>query len=128
MSDFDDAVAERTIWGEARGEGATGMRAVAHVIRNRVKDGRWGSTPAAVCLAPMQFSCWNPHDPNRRQILELDETSFSFDMAQNAWWRVDDDITHGATHYRVIGTPASWADGLTPCAVIGHHEFFKDVR
>ena len=31
----------RTIWGEARGDGYTGMKAVANVIMNRVQKGSW---------------------------------------------------------------------------------------
>ena len=41
----------RTIWGEARGEGQTGMQAVANVIMNRVKKGGWwGATVQDVVL------------------------------------------------------------------------------
>lgn len=46
----------RTMWGEARGEGATGMRAVGHVIMNRVKAGSWyGATPKDVVLKNGSF-------------------------------------------------------------------------
>jgi len=131
MSAFDDGVAARTLYGEARGEGYDGMLAVAWVIKNRLTSGRWGKTAAAVCLAPYQFSTWNEKDPNRKKLLELDEADPSFETAQVAWVHADlaykPDPTLGAMHYRVIGTPASWANGLTPCATIGHHEFFNNV-
>jgi len=38
----------RTVWGEARGEGVEGMRAVAHVIMNRVNDSRFPDTVCGV--------------------------------------------------------------------------------
>ena len=66
---FETSCAIRTIWGEARGEGEPGMTAVAHVLLNRLKDGRWGTALGSVCLAPYQFSCWNIGDPNRARML-----------------------------------------------------------
>jgi len=54
-----------TIWAEARGEGERGMRYVAWVIRNRVRDPRWPNTVRGVVTQPRQFSCWNKTDPNR---------------------------------------------------------------
>jgi N-acetylmuramoyl-L-alanine amidase len=129
---FQIGCAARTVWGEARGEGAAGMAAVAHVLLNRVKDGRWGNTLAAVCLAPWQFSCWNAGDPNRRKMLELDETDALFTECVAAVGNAPsmDDPTHGATHYYnpagVITTPA-WVAGATPTAKVGHHLFHKDV-
>ena len=53
-----------TTWAEARSEGEEGMRAVAHVIVNRVGP-RFGEDISTVVLAPKQFSSWNLHDPNR---------------------------------------------------------------
>src|SRR5262249_25685887 len=53
-----------TAWAEARSEGELGMRAVAHVMVNRVGD-RFGDDLQTVILAPKQFSAWNLGDPNR---------------------------------------------------------------
>jgi N-acetylmuramoyl-L-alanine amidase len=133
LDSFDAACAVRTIWGEARGEGDAGMKAVAHVLFNRLKDGRWGQTLGSVCLAPYQFSCWNIGDPNRRLMLslgsgstELEPASAAFNAARSE--RGDGiDPSEGATHYKVVGTAAAWAAGLTPCASIGRHEFFTGV-
>ena len=51
----------RTIWAEARSGGAAAMTHVANVICNRAAFPRWwGRDIASVCLAPEQFSCWNP--------------------------------------------------------------------
>ena len=40
MSENDKFVMAQTIWGEARGEGSQGQKAVAWVIKNRRDDGR----------------------------------------------------------------------------------------
>ena len=60
----------KTLYGEARGESLAGIEAVANVILNRHKMALhqhhtwWGKTIPEICLKPMQFSCWNPMDPN----------------------------------------------------------------
>ena len=58
----------RTIYGEARNEGQSGMIAVANVIMNRVKRSRlnpisialYGRGVIGVCQKKWQFSCWLP--------------------------------------------------------------------
>lgn len=130
MTTFDDHVAARTIYGEARGESDEGKLAVAHVIRNRLaKPTRWGKTAASVCLSAMQFSCWNVNDPNRRLLLELGELDLTLAKCFYAWSSalLTDDPTEGSTHYKVVGTYARWADGATPVATIGAHEFFRGI-
>lgn len=125
-----------TIWGEARGEGSTGMQAVGNVIMNRVKSGTtwWGENPRAVCLHPDQFSCWNENDPNRAQMIKVGEAKFVdpiVDMAQTlASMALSDalpDVTFGATSYydRRMSSPPDWATGKAPCAEIGHHLFYR---
>src|SRR5688572_26296138 len=44
-----------TVWGEARSESEDGMRAVAHVMVNRIGS-RFGEDLATVILSPKQFS------------------------------------------------------------------------
>jgi len=129
VSGFHDGVAARTIYGEARGESDLGKLAVACVLRNRIKLGRWGHTPAAVCMANMQFSCWNQNDPNRKLMLELDDNDLDLARCLFAWRSSEagEDPTNGASHYKVRGTHARWAEGVMPCATVGHHEFFRDI-
>jgi N-acetylmuramoyl-L-alanine amidase len=61
-----------TIIGEARGEPIEGQIAVGCTIRNRLRSNphRYKSY-TDVCLAPLQFSCWNKSDPNRSFLLDL---------------------------------------------------------
>lgn len=129
-----DTVA-KTLWGEARGEGLDGMRAVACVIGNRTAR-RWRNKSgfAAVCLDRWQFSCWNANDPNRARLATLDRRpDAAFTQAlQVAHALVGGqlaDFTFGATHYyasSLVRRPA-WALGKTPCLRQGRHLFFNDI-
>jgi len=129
---FAEEVAVRTLYGEARGEPREGQRAVAHVLWNRVRDGRWGKTLATVCLARMQFSCWNASDPNRDQIAALrdDDPILQklYSILDEA--RIESDPTGGATHYYSTSMiqPPKWSIGATFCGQIGHHRFYRDVK
>ena len=128
----DQQIVARTVYGEARGEGAIGQQAVLNVIFNRAssKTTWWGTTPRLVCLKPYQFSCWNKDDPNYgiltsalygsifEQVLDLTKQAFAGDLP---------DLTGGADSYKVIGTSARWAENLKPVKLIGHHEFYRTV-
>lgn len=125
----------RTLYGEARGEPELGQIAVAWVVRNRAEHpdraaARWGAPSiAGVCQRRFQFTCWNESDPNRARLLALDKNSALYlrlyDVASRVLLSEVPDPTNSATFYRVIGWPASWANGRKPVATIGRHEFFK---
>lgn len=128
----------RTLWGEARGEGSEGMKAVACVILNRVKIAKdkngywWGSNIIQVCQKPYQFSAWNRADPNFRKLQDVDEKDLYFATARRIAARaahglLTEDITGGATHYHHKDITPYWARGETPSARIGRHVFYKLV-
>ena len=129
----------RTIWGEARGEGQTGMTAVACVVINRVNVARaqpngdywWGNSILRVCQKPLQFSCWNPNDPNLPQLQAVTAENAEFALATRiAQWAATGalaDPTGGATHYHALSVIPSWANGQTPTTIIGHHVFYRLV-
>jgi N-acetylmuramoyl-L-alanine amidase len=135
MEPSDDRTAlALTMWGEARGEGMTGMQCVGNVIMNRAAAGDWrGKTPLQVCLKPYQFSCWNAGDPNRAILLALteeDEPNFAevLDLADKLLAGEVDDLTDGANAYYAEGSPVpDWANGNTPCHTEGHHLFFSNI-
>ena len=122
----------RTMWGEARGEGATGMRAVGHVIMNRVKSGSWyGATPKDVVMKKWQFSCWNENDPNRAKLLAVttadSEYATALSLAKAIYAGTMPDITNGATNYLALGSLSSvpsWASRMKQVASIGNHTFY----
>ena len=125
-------VLARTMWGEARGEGTDGLRAVAFVVMNRVALARerggswWGSDIISVCHKPFQFSCWNRNDPNLPRLLRVDMRNAVFRQCvaiARAVIRGDDrdDPTFGATHYHRFDINPRWARRQQPVVRIGAH-------
>lgn len=104
-----------------------GMRAVFHVMRNRVaNNGRngWPNDIERVCLQPVQFSCWNSKDPQRS--LYPAETDRQYLIAQQIIREPGEDPTHGATAYYDRSIPApSWATPQNLTCQIGRLRFHK---
>lgn len=144
LSDYD--ALWLTLYGEARGEPVEGQIAVASVIRNRVGH-RWGASLRAVCLAPKQFSCWNPDaNANHAQLIELagavlgdfhERAVVPFDMRARqcrfiAQGIISGDLldnTQGADHYltkNLLQSAAAptWAVGK-PARFVGAHAFLS---
>ena len=125
-----------TVWGEARSEGEDGMRAVAHVMVNRIGP-RFGEDLATVILSPKQFSVWNRGDPNRRTVVNLARDPSS--VATDPQWIVADQIarevlggasvdpTNGALFYHTRAVRPRWARVGQGRQTIGQHIFYADV-
>lgn len=138
LREMEIDVLARTLWGEARGEGSTGMEAVASVILNRAEIGRrmggywWGNTVIQVCQKPYQFSCWNKQDPNFKKLLSvtIDDIHFAtaVRVARRAMLGFVKDQTIGATHYHTLDILPKWAKGQKPTTRIGHHIFYAIIE
>lgn len=125
-----------TIWGEARSEGEDGMRAVAHVIVNRV-GARFGESIEAVVRAPWQFSVWNRGDPNRRLVMNPERYAASgvnfetWQIAQRVAREVlsgqSIDPTNGALFYHTTAIRPWWSRYGEGARTIGAHIFYRDV-
>lgn len=125
-----------TVWGEARSEGEDGMRAVAHVMVNRIGP-RFGEDLATVILSPKQFSVWNRGDPNRRTVVNLARDPSS--VATDPQWLVADQVarevlsgqsvdpTGGALFYHTRAVRPRWARVGQGRQTIGQHIFYADV-
>lgn len=125
-----------TAWGEARSEGEDGMRAVAHVIVNRVGQ-RFGSDLETVVRAPKQFSAWNIGDPNRPLVqnperyarggsnLETWETAQK--VAREVLSGQSVDPTNGALFYHTRAIRPWWSRYGRDSRIIGAHIFYRDV-
>ncbi|MBX3606943.1 MAG: cell wall hydrolase [Piscinibacter sp.] len=138
-------VLAQTLWGEARGEQEIGMHAVACVIVNRVRKRHRGrASVTEVCLDPKQFSCWNLDDPSRAALDRVPgrpDAAFATALAladlaltelaldPRAAPRALPDLVDGARHYiaSTLRQRPDWLHGQRPCAVIGRHEFFRDI-
>lgn len=129
---FDRAIGVFTIACEASNQPHHVRVAVAAAILNRVADGRWGKTVAAVCLKRMQFSEWNA-DPANNANLErvalmwdddpvVIDCELAYDQALSG-----PDPTGGCMWYKNVGTPAAWAAGKTPAVVLGVLEFYNNI-
>lgn len=122
-------VGARTIRGEARGEILEAQRAVAYVLVNRLRDGRWGKTLAEVARHPMQFSCWNSGDPNRAYCEGLEDCESGLLQAVGLLGEALaglPDPSHGAKWYKNVGLawPKDWGPIRAPLCTIGHLDFF----
>lgn len=106
------------------------MAAVASVILNRANNPRWwGRNIIQVCLMPWQFSCWNPDDVNRRQLLAVTEKDAQFrtalGLADKAIVGDLADETNHADHFHTHAVAPLWSRGQKPVATIGNHRFFR---
>jgi spore germination cell wall hydrolase CwlJ-like protein len=123
-----------TMWGEGRGEGEPGMRAVGHVIHNRWQAKRHGAFVTDTVSQAWQFSAWNQGDPNRTAMLNID--ALPPGSRDHRLWldakRIAAEIlagrsadpTGGALFYHTVAVQPSWSRGLVPAAQIGKHLFF----
>lgn len=138
----DAQIVALTLWGEARSEPVEGRIAVACVLRNRLRAGRWGRTYDSVCLWPYQFSCWNHGDPNLPK-LDAFRTQFEAGKApvdtvlRECLWIADGLMVNAilprvgqSTHYYATSLvkPPKWAAGGQFIARIGRHLFFEGVQ
>jgi spore germination cell wall hydrolase CwlJ-like protein len=99
----DRDVGIRTMLGEAGGEGAEGLAAVAHVLRNRTTDSRYPKSIAEVSLQPQQFSTWNAGSGGNNIPYNAKPGSPVYERAGEVFDAVmagrHVDQTGGATHY-----------------------------
>jgi spore germination cell wall hydrolase CwlJ-like protein len=118
----------RTVAFEAPNEPAIGKAAVAHVVLNRKKSGRWGDEIKKIVTQPWQFEPWmtrrkeieelSPNDPRYRKAARITDGVLDGDIP---------DPTSGATHFlnegivrqRRGGSLPRWAQGEG--LVIGRH-------
>lgn len=129
---YSEQLATATIAMEASGEGADGELAVAFVLVNRMRDGRWGPNLASVVLAPEQFSGWNTNDPNRKRIALMKNADPILSSAATALEKALSgvaDPTRGATHYYSVDMPSPpfWAAKGQFLIQIGKHRFYNQV-
>jgi hypothetical protein len=136
VNEADVRLLAATAWGEARSEGADGMRAVAHVIVNRVGQ-RFGDSVETVIRAPKQFSAWNIGDPNRPLVQNPER--YATGGANLETWRQAQEIarqvlsgqsvdpTNGALFYHTRAIRPWWSRYGQGRTVIGAHVFYRDV-
>jgi spore germination cell wall hydrolase CwlJ-like protein len=125
--DADHEICARTIAGEADDQPQSGQSAVAHVLVNRLRTGRWGGTFVSVCLWPLQFDCWvNRVDCER--ILGIARTDSRLllyaHMVDEALG--ESDQTRGSLYYKLTNAPwpNDWGPVVRPTLTIGVQSFY----
>jgi len=132
----DDLIVAATIWGEARGEGSEGMKAVANVIRNRADSLK--KSPKDVVLQKKQFSIWNDTTTDnflnkiKKSILKNPTDGSAWETAQNLVKnyvkKKGTDNTKGAEFYHTTSIKPSWDySKLKYTTTIGNHKFYKPI-
>ena len=128
-----------TMWGEARGSGEDGMRAVGHVIANRRQlGGRHGDFVTDTVSEAWQFSCWNRGDPNPAAMQNVEALPHA-GRDYRLWLAAkriaaeilagrSADPTAGALFYHADYVAPRWAAGVPPVSRIGHHIFYLAAR
>ncbi|OWA51662.1 hypothetical protein BV898_16139 [Hypsibius exemplaris] len=133
-------ILQKTIYGEARGEGERGKKAVAWVIKNRVDQGKayWGGADyEKVCRMPGQFECWN----NKSDIVVTDDAVFAkigkliYDPETELSVYDSDDPTDSADHFHnppidvhnnpKTGGKPNWLPNCDFKCDIGKHRFYR---
>ena len=110
----------RTLVFEASGETEIGMAAVAHVILNRKRSGRWGDKIQDVVTYPQQFEPWMTRKDDIEKLSTSDPRYLkAADVVDEVLAGLISDPTAGATHFlnpivvrqRRGGSLPSWANG-----------------
>jgi len=140
MISFDDDDVNSTalcVWREARGDGHDAMRAVAHVIANRVGAPGFASSIHAVIFGKNQFTSMSvPTDPEFNLEPESGDEAYAdaVSIARAVLNGTDEDLTNGAHFYCNLKTATSgWfaknivADTANHplLAAVGTQEFYK---
>ena len=114
---------------EARGESVRGQFAVAEVILNRVKSGRF---PDSLCGVIKQgtgkkYQCQFTYtcDGHKEVIREKKAYERVSKVARAAIDGASKELTEGATHYHTTAVRPSWARVYKETARIGVHVFYR---
>jgi len=132
---FDREIVALTIFCEASNSSPVERRAIAHVIKNRLNDGRFGSTLAEICLRRYQFSEWNDDKLNNNNLLRGAKAANNNLVIKDCLASYDEvlsdsvDITKGATHYHDKSiSPPFWAKDAIMTLNTKDFFFYKDVK
>jgi len=144
---FDEQKVEvllgQCIWGEARGECGDSRLGVGNVVKNRVRSGIFpgGHDWKRIILAPLQFSCFNPSDPNRLKMAYPTDPRWGNEKTWEECYKLacevldgrTKDNTENSTFYHSFKDPhdprVSWANHprYEYVLTIGALHFFRDT-
>ncbi|WEM34509.1 cell wall hydrolase [Xanthomonas phage X1] len=124
---------QKNIYYEARGQGTSGMTAVANVTMHRTQDSRYPSTACGVVKQKSRGTCqfsWfcdgkKSGGPSLRQAADVRAWELAGEIALKALTGTLRDIVNGATHFHNTSTNPGWARKLNRTARIGNHIFYR---
>lgn len=113
---------------EARGEDRAGMRAVGHVVMNRIADDRFPNEPCAVVHhggeePGCQFSWYC--DGMSDQPADTAEWRTARSLARELMNGSIRDTTRGALFFHAKRLKAPWRAPRTRTVVVGKHVFYR---
>lgn len=119
----------QALYHEARGEGASGMTAVAEVVLNRVESPRF---PDSICDVVRQGA----NNPAGCQFSFVCDGSMQARLEPRAWSRARSlaremaagaprELTEGATHFHATRVRPAWSRVYRMTAEIGAHRFYR---
>lgn len=113
---------------EARGEGFSGMVAVAAVIYNRTLDPRWPDTPCLVVEQPFQFSYRNTEIATGRLDMPNEKARREAEAAAYAVLSTDAGPLMGnVLYYHADYVTPQWDySKIEMVGAVGAHEFYRD--
>lgn len=100
----------QAIYAEAGGESFDGKRAVGHVIMNRTKEGRFGSSP---CIVVKQ----------RGQFVRKTGKGRNWEESLRAAKNLGHDLTSGSLFFKTVTSRVHWNQRYV--MRIGGHHFYK---
>jgi len=127
---LNDAITclSRTIYWEARGEGAAGMEAVANVVMNRLGHEGFPNTICGVVRqgrerGACQFSWWC--DGRSDDAEEAKSYAVAKEIARKALNRQLTDRTGGALYFHQRKATPSWSEEYIKTVEVGEFVFYK---
>ena len=127
-----------TVAMEAEGESYKGKLGVAYVIMNRVQRRTPFKSVSDVVLDPYDFSAWNTKGGRQTALDTIGQWAWreSEKAAHSAYYEIEKDPTHGATHYLNVpltrklrdGSLPKWLESLRRTVKIGSHTFYKEAK
>lgn len=114
MTDSDQVLLARALYGEARSCHPDEMRFIGYTILNRAtNDKKWDGTDLRTAiLARKQYSCFNPSDPNLKKLMAPEESDPAWQKAINtAGLLLVTGVPlefKGMDHYHTVSTSPYW--------------------
>lgn len=122
----------QAVYFEARGEPQAGQQAIAHVVMNRLRDGRYPSTICGVVYqnqslanrCQFSFACDGKSDRPNNKWAWRQSLKVAFEVLTGE----SKDATRSSTHFHATYVEPSWTSSLKQTVRVGQHIFYQEPR